>query len=419
MAGLVIALTLALGGCVPFIGGRDQGRQLAAAAQDLVAIAEAQEGEVDWLGLRDPAGVQTEETKVLDDYLLSALMKTEVAVGLVDTTGKRWRDEELVGLKQGGQAAFALGGAARSRRSVDVRADVFSRARKRRASGNSHRPHLGARRAPRTRFARDRNRESYGPIEVDLHLIAQREEGGIAQIVELTEGVQLQQGDRLQLRFKLSRDAEVRAFLCRSDGVLETVFDEQFVYSDIAQYGPGENNWITFNEIDQVYTLYFLAGPHLLAENAELFFEQFNTLVREGQIDRFTGLELLDEALIESLQHPEPIAVLRGNEDISPRPSRNLCVRRRQHSVEPSGTSHRHPSTGARLELLGTVGATGRSSLQNRGHRRAEVIEIVLGQAGDVDAPSRYDVDRVLFPQHLDLLGVQSPKKRTSPVAAR
>lgn len=72
MAGLVIALTLALGGCVPFIGGRDQGRQLATAAQDLVAIAEAQEGEVDWLGLRDPAGVQTEETKVLNDYLLSA-----------------------------------------------------------------------------------------------------------------------------------------------------------------------------------------------------------------------------------------------------------------------------------------------------------------------------------------------------------
>ena len=110
MASLVIVLVLALGGCVPFIGGREQSRQLATAAQDLVEIAEAREGEVDWLGLRDPAGVQTEETKVLDDYLLSALMKTEVAVGLVDTTGKRWRDEELVGLKQGGRAALALGG---------------------------------------------------------------------------------------------------------------------------------------------------------------------------------------------------------------------------------------------------------------------------------------------------------------------
>ena len=110
MVGLVIALALSLGGCVPFIGGPDQRRQLARAAQDLVEIVEVQEGEVDWLGLRDPAGVQTEETKVLDDYVLSALMRTEVAVGLVDTTGKRWRGEELVGLKQGGSAALALGG---------------------------------------------------------------------------------------------------------------------------------------------------------------------------------------------------------------------------------------------------------------------------------------------------------------------
>ena len=317
MAGLVITLILALGGCVPFIGGREQSRQLAAAAQDLVTIAEAQEREVDWLGLRDPAGVQTEETKVLDDYLLSALMKGEVAIGLVDTTGKRWRNEELVGLKQGGQAALALGG----RLEADTPWMYVRMFLVKRESGE-----LVATRTTRI-LERDVRHElssrelgtdaSHGPIEVDLHLIAQREEGGIAQLVELTEGVQLQQGDQMQLRFKLSRDAEVRAFLCRSDGVLETVFNEQFVYSDIVQYGPGENNWITFNEIDQVYTLYFLAGPQLLAENAEPFFEQFNTLVREGQIDRFTGLELLDEALIEFLQRPEPIAVLRGDEDIS------------------------------------------------------------------------------------------------------
>ena len=319
MAGLVIALALALalGGCVPFIGGREQSRQLAVAAQDLVAIAEAREGEVDWLGLRDPAGVQTEETKVFDDYLLSALMKTEVAVGLVDTTGKRWRDEELVGLKQGGQAALALGG----RLEADAPWMYVRMFLVERTSGE-----LVATRTTRI-LERDVRHElasrelgtdaSYGPIEVDLHLIARREEGGIAQIVELTEGVQLQQGDQMQLRFKLSRDAEVHALLCRSDGALETLFDEQFVYSDIVQYGPGENNWITFNEIDQVYTLYFLTGPQLLAENAGPFYEQFATLVREGQINRFTGLEVLDEALIEFLQLPAPIEVLRGDEDIS------------------------------------------------------------------------------------------------------
>ncbi len=317
MAGLVIALALSLGGCVPFIGGREQSRQLATAAQDLVEIVEAQEGEVDWLGLRDPAGVQTEETKVLDDYVLSALMRTEVAVGLVDTTGKRWRGEELVGLKQGGRAALALGG----RLAADAPWMYVRMFLVERKSGE-----LVATRTTRI-LERDVRHEVAsrqlgtdvrdGPIGVDLHLIAKREEGGIAQIVELTEGVQLQQGDQMQLRFKLSRDAEVHAFLCSSDGALETLFDEQFVYSDIVQYAPGENDWITFNELDQVYTLYFLVGPQLLAENAGPFYEQFATLVRDGQINRFAGLEQLDKALIEFLQRPEPLEVLRGDEEIS------------------------------------------------------------------------------------------------------
>ena len=317
MAALVIVLTLSLGGCVPFVGGREQSRQLMTAAQNLAAIVEGREGEVDWLGLRDPAGVQTEETKVLDDYLLSALMGAEVAVRLADTTGKRWRNKELVGLKQGGRTAFALGG----RLEADAPWMYVRMFLVERASGE-----LVAARTARF-LERDVRHEvalrqrgtdaSDGPVEVELHLIAKREEGGVAQTVELAEGVQLQQGDQLQLRFKLSRDVEVHAFLCSSAGALETLFDEQFVYSDIVQYGPSENNWITFNEIDQVYTLYFLAGPRLLAENAEPFYEQFATLVQEGQINRFTGLEMLDRALIDFLQHPEPIEVLRSNEDIS------------------------------------------------------------------------------------------------------
>ena len=316
MAGLVIALTLALSGCVPFIGGREQSRQLATAAQDLVAIAEAQEGEVDWLGLRDPAGVQTEETKVLDDYVLSALMRTEVAVGLVDTTGKRWRGEELIGLKQGGSAALALGGRLEADAPwmyvrmflVERESGELVATRTTRISARDVRQELASRQLGTS--------ASDGPIEVELHLIAKREEGGVAQVVELTEGAQLQQGDQLQLRFKLSRDAEVHAFLCSSTGALETLFAEQFVYSDIVQYAPGENNWITFNELDQVYTLYFLTGPQLLAENAGPFYEQFATLVRDGQINRFAGLAQLDQALIEFLQPPEPLEVLRGDEDI-------------------------------------------------------------------------------------------------------
>lgn len=317
MAGLVIALALSLGGCVPFIGGREQSQQLAAAAQELVGIVESQEGAIDWVGLRDPAGVQTEETKVLNDYLLSALLRAEVAVGLADTTGKRWRDAELVGLKQGGHAALALGG----RLEADAPWMYVRMFLVERVSGELVAARTGRilERDVRHEVAsRQRGMDAGdGPVEVELHLIAKREEGGVAQAVELAEGAQLQQGDQLQLRFKLSRDAEVHAFLCSSAGALETLFDEQFVYSNIVQYGPGENTWITFNEIDQVHTLYFLAGSRLLAENAGPFYEQFATLVQEGQVDRFTGLAQLDQALIEFLQRPEPIAVLRGDDDIS------------------------------------------------------------------------------------------------------
>ncbi len=317
MVALVIVLALSLGGCVPFIGRPDQSLPLAAAAQDLVKIIEARDGQVDWLGLRDPAGEQTEETKVLDDYLLSALMQADVALGLADTTGNRWRDGELVGLRQQGSAALALGGRLEADAPwlyvrmflVERNSGELVAARTSRILEQDVRHELAARELETD--------ASYGPIEVTLHLIAKREEGGVAQIVELTEGAQLQQGDQFQLRFKLSRDAEVHAFLCSSTGALETLFAEQFVYSDIVQYGPGENTWITFDEIDQVYTLYFLFGPQLLAENAGLFYEQFATLVRDGQIDRFAGLEQLDQALIEFLQHPEPIAVLRGAEDLS------------------------------------------------------------------------------------------------------
>lgn len=320
MAGLTIILALSLSGCVPFVGGQKQSRQLATVAHDLVKIVALQEGEVDWLGLRDPAGAQTEETKVLDDYLLSALLRTEVAVGLADTTGKRWRNGELVGLRQGGRAALALGGRLEADAPwlyvrmflVERQSGELVAARTARIAERDVRYEVASRQ--RETDARD------GPIEVELHLIAKREEGGVAQAVELTEGAQLQQGDQLQLRFKLSRDAAVHAFLCSSAGALETLFDEQFVYSDIVQYGPGEENWLTFNEIDQVYTLYFLAGPHLLAESTDAFYEQFATLVQEGQIDRFTGLEMLDQALIGFLQYPTPIAVLRGGDIALGRP---------------------------------------------------------------------------------------------------
>ena len=54
-------------------------------------------------------------------------------------------------------------------------------------------------------------------------------------------------------------------------------------------------------QIDRVYPLYFIAGPRLLAENAGEFFERVRELIEQRQIDRFTGLEKLDQTLVEFL----------------------------------------------------------------------------------------------------------------------
>ena len=158
-----------------------------------------------------------------------------------------------------------------------------------------------------------------GELQVDLHLLGLRSEGGWSQPAAIAEGGLLQLGDRVQIRFKTAADCEVYAFLYSSQAELEDVFAPRFVYAGRMHYGPGEDAWITLNRPDRAYTLYFIAAERL-NEDREGLFEAMAELVEQGQAGGLAGMERLDRVLVEILQREvegnEEIEVLRGLDGI-------------------------------------------------------------------------------------------------------
>ncbi len=69
-----------------------------------------------------------------------------------------------------------------------------------------------------------------------------------------------------------------------------------------------------------MYTFYFLAGSRLLEENSGEFYERVGELIKQRQVDRFNGLDKLDQTLVEfllrSYQADVTIGVQRGSEGI-------------------------------------------------------------------------------------------------------
>lgn len=323
MRALGAIIVVAVCGCLPFGAAPPQSAELTAAARDLVRIAEGADVEIDWLGLRDGAGNQTEAARVLDDYLVSALLQAEVGLVLADTVGRKWVDGSVVAVDLDGAAGLVLGGRLQEDAPwMYVRLFLVERESGRLVASRTVRvPEREVRDEVALRARGSGGVAAILPVQADLHLIVKREEGGVDQVVEFAEGAQLQQDDQLQLRFRLNRDVEVYAFLYDSEGVLEVVIPEQFVYSGIEQYGPSENGWITLKESDRVYTFYFLAGPRLLAENNGEYYERLSELIEQRQVDRFNGLDKLDQTLVEfllrSYRDESVIEVQRGSENIA------------------------------------------------------------------------------------------------------
>lgn len=321
---ILLSLSIFLWGCGGWSPRSGGGGEIEGVMRELVEPLSGQIGEeqVSWLGFREGDGKSSPATELLDEYLISALLRSGVRLAALDrsTLGK-WKGEELVPTRlwqeaetarvMGGRVEVAGGWAYLRLFLIDAEEGLLLGTVRRRLAEPQLRE-LAARAS-----GAEEEGEEERKVEVDLHLLVVRDEAGMTQPVEVEEGTMLESGDRLQVRFKVAADCQVYAFLYSSKGVRRDLFGSQLVYSGRWQYGPGRESWVELNEVDQVHTLYFLAGRRLSDEREELW-ERLGELVEEGQVDRFTGVELLDGALVEFLQRRAEenveIAVRRGSE---------------------------------------------------------------------------------------------------------
>jgi hypothetical protein len=324
MLGIII-LVLAvggLGGCLGTKVGFDESR-LNVAVDELAAdaVRASQGREVTLLPLRDHSGEVTPETRLVDEMLVSALVRAKGQVRLAEDDGHKWPPEGSLParyLQEEGKGPYILYGRMRREAGYDflqtrlVRrqdAVVVTVGQRRLAAGAVE------------RMAAQRVRRSGGtvvrPLEVEFHLVARHDEGQFAEQISLVEGAELEVGDRFQLRFRLSRDAQVYAFLYDSEGQSEEIVPGGTFYSGRIHYGPAVEGWVRPGESDRVYTLFFIATENL-DEERDRMFEDMRRLIDEGRVDRFTGLELLDgvvAAYVEQrLQGEGQVKVLRGIE---------------------------------------------------------------------------------------------------------
>ncbi len=158
---------------------------------------------------------------------------------------------------------------------------------------------------------------SLADLNLEFHLLVRRDEGGFPRLIEFVEGGQLDEGDRLQLRFRADQDCEVYAFLYSSEGT-NTVLHDGTVFADRWQYAPSENRWEGLSQGDEVYSLYLLAARRLEEDKSSMW-EEISRLQEQGQIQKFRGVELIDSAVGRLLQRTseiDSVALVRGDEGV-------------------------------------------------------------------------------------------------------
>lgn len=323
---IFLSLSIFLCGCGGWSPRSGEGGEIDAVVRGLVELLGDQVGEeqIGWLGFREGDGKSSPATQLLDEHLISALLRSGVRLAIPDGSQHgKWEGEELVPprLWQEAETARVMAGRMEVADGWAYLRLFLIDAEEGRLLGTVRRrlaePQL--RELAARASGSEEDGEELRELGVDLHLLVLRDEAGMTRPVAVEEGVMLESGDRLQVRFKVAADCQVYAFLYSSEGVRRDLFGSQRVYSGRWQYGPGREDWVELEEVDQVHTLYFLAGQRLSDEREELW-ERLGELIAEGRVNRFTGVELLDGALVEFLQRRAEenveIAVLRGSEGV-------------------------------------------------------------------------------------------------------
>jgi len=293
--------------CWPWGRSVDSGQvRLADAIEELVAITVPTEGEgkVALLGFRNEEGEQTSATKILDDHLISALLRTGVQLVVPEgSAGKKWIKEGMVPPEQfGGLAAErVLGGRLQNEANwvylrlflVERSSGTLLGAGGRRVVGNDLQELIERR--------LKQGEQEASLVEVELHLLGLRRESGFEEQVEIKDNAVLKLEDELQIRFQTKVDCQVWCFLYSSTGQQRTIFNSQQVYGGREQYGPAEEEWINVGEAGQVYTLYFIAAPRLEEDTSQLF-EEMGKLIEQDEVNRFRGVEKLDQVLKQFIE---------------------------------------------------------------------------------------------------------------------
>ena len=295
-----------------------------AAELALVVAPPAGRGEIALLGLRDGKGRRTEVTRFVDEYLRAALEQSGAAVTPADEGPPApWGEGETVPAAQWESQTASRVVAGRLQAGhywTYLRLFAIDRDSGKVVASGTRRLPQGLLQAEVASRVRDRDEVSdEGNLQVDLHLLGLRGDGGWNQPAVLEEGGVLQPGDRLQIRFKTATDCEVYAFIFSSQAEVEEVFPPRFVYGGRMHYGPGVENWIALQHADRAYTLYFIAAERLNEDRDELF-EAMAALVEQGQVGGRTGMQRLDLVLAEFLrrevEREVDIVVVRGQDGI-------------------------------------------------------------------------------------------------------
>ncbi|SVD37541.1 uncharacterized protein METZ01_LOCUS390395, partial [marine metagenome] len=142
---------------------------------------------------------------------------------------------------------------------------------------------------------------------------------------------------------RTEQDCQVYAFLYRSDGERVELISDNAVYRNRWIYVPDEFGFTALGEADVVYTLYFLAAPHLDEDRGQLW-EEVENLQSQGRFDRYEGLELLDAEVVRYLQRTvavDSLSIQRGEEGIERPRERRRFVYRDGSTLSSSGELYR------------------------------------------------------------------------------
>ncbi|MEW6755853.1 MAG: hypothetical protein AB1505_33480 [Candidatus Latescibacterota bacterium] len=295
---------LACGGSRPAPKGE---QALSGVAGELAAVVEPGDGALAWAGFRAAGGQVTPATAALDEELASALIRRGVALVPTDTLGgATWEGAETVPprLWQDAPAERVLAGRLEAAgRWAYLRLFLVEAGTGRLLQQVTRR--LAVRHLPSelAMAAGQGGMAAVGGVQVEVHRLGLREEGGIPRSLEISPRASLLAGDRLQLRFRVAQDCEAWVLLFVSTGERRQIFAAQPVYSGRWHYVPGEDAWVTLDQEGQVYTLYLVVARQLDREAMDPetgeAWRRTDELVRLGELDRYTGLEKLDQVLVE------------------------------------------------------------------------------------------------------------------------